>query len=185
MSTPKALRLHPTSDKTPHYTRRAPLPPKPPPRDDEVWLEEPIQLGQRITRFRVQVGADSDEDSEWRELATGTTIGARRILRVGETNARRIRVSIDGALAAPALSRLSLYLSPPRVELDPPTGVSVTPLPVRLTSRKGALIRYTVDDSEVTTQSPAYDEVPSRSPRRHERTPRGSFRSRGAFSSDR
>lgn len=124
---------------------------------DEVWLEEPIQLGQRVTRFRVQVGeGEPGKASEWRELAAGTTIGARRILRVDETTARRIRVSIDSALATPALSRLSLYLSPPRVKLEPPSGVSVNPLPVRLSSRQGTLIRYTLDGSDVTAESPLY-----------------------------
>jgi alpha-L-fucosidase len=127
------------------------------PRDvtfDEVWLEEPIQLGQRVKRFRVQVGS---EGGEWRDLGAGTTIGARRILRVGLTQASRIRVLIDSALATPALSRLSLFLSPPKVEIDPPSGVAVNPIPVRLSSREGTQIRFTLDGSEVTLGSPQYD----------------------------
>ena len=141
---------------------------------DEVWLEEPIQLGQRVTAFRVLVGQEEGADAGpkpgdlavqgkaggmvgWREVGAGTTVGARRILRVGETTTRRIRVSIDGAQATPALSRLSLYLSPAKVAIDPPTGVAVNPIPVKLTSRGGASIRYTLDGSEVTGASALYE----------------------------
>ena len=124
---------------------------------DEVWLEEPVQLGQRIHRFRVFVEEEvKSGPSSWRELAAGTTIGARRILRVPETSTGGIRIRIDDAMATPALSRLSLYLSPPKVTLDPAQGTSLSPIPVRLASRKGAEIRYTLDGSEVTLASPLY-----------------------------
>ncbi|MFT5733186.1 MAG: alpha-L-fucosidase [Planctomycetota bacterium] len=141
---------------------------------DEVWLEEPIQLGQRVTNFRVLVpedetveegprpgalavqGNNGQENSAWREVTAGTTIGARRILRFDPVTARHIRVAIDGALATPALSRLSLYLSPSTVKIEPASGTSVTAIPVTLTSRPGLAIRYTLDGSEVTASSPIY-----------------------------
>ena len=124
---------------------------------DEVWLEEPVQLGQRVTSFRVQVqeGA-AGSDGVWREIASGTTIGARRIVRVPMTTASGLRVLVDGTLSTPALSRLSLYLSPPQVTLEPRGSVAIHPIPVRLTSRKGSEIRYTLDGSEVTEEAPVY-----------------------------
>ncbi|WP_419190200.1 alpha-L-fucosidase [Saltatorellus ferox] len=142
---------------------------------DEVWLEEPIQLGQRITRFRVLVEDEAagqggpkpgalavqqgqGAEAGWREVAAGTTIGARRILRIPETKSRRIRIAIDGTLATPALSRLSLYLSPPKVTVEPKSGTSIHPIPVTLASRAGQQIRYTLDGSEVTAESPLYAE---------------------------
>ncbi len=125
---------------------------------DEVWLEEPIQLGQRVERFRVQIAAAGEGGADpWRTVATGTTIGARRILRFDEVSTRRVRVSVDAALAAPALSRLSLYLSPAEVKIDPPSTASISPILASLTSRPGAAIRYTLDGTEVTAASPLYE----------------------------
>ncbi|MEM8712325.1 MAG: alpha-L-fucosidase, partial [Planctomycetota bacterium] len=142
---------------------------------DEIWLEEPIQLGQRVARFRVAVEPEKRQQKEpvaqpgalavqsgaspskLVTLASGTTIGARRILRVEPTTTRRIRVAIDESLATPALSRLSLYLSPPKVKMAPAGGLSTTPVPVKLSTRAGAQIRYTLDGSDVTAASALYE----------------------------
>ena len=56
--------------------------------------------------------------------------------------------------APPALSRVSLYLTPPRVTIDPPGAVAVSPVEVALSSRAGAAIRYTLDGTEPTSASP-------------------------------
>ncbi|MEM9380263.1 MAG: alpha-L-fucosidase [Planctomycetota bacterium] len=122
-------------------------------RFDEVWLEEPIQLGQRVERFRVR----ASQDQRWVDVASGTTIGARRILRTAETSTRKLRVSIDAARGTPALSRLSLYLTPPRVTAEPATTLSLAPIPVTLRTREGAAIHYTTDGRPPSRSSPEYD----------------------------
>ncbi|MEM9802640.1 MAG: alpha-L-fucosidase [Planctomycetota bacterium] len=124
-----------------------------PVRFDEVWLEEPIQMGQRIDRFRVRV----ESEGEWLDLASGTTIGPTRILRVPETSTSALRVSIDAARATPALSRLALFLTPPRVSIEPQGSVAMSPVPVTLRSREGTRILYTLDGSEPAADSPEYD----------------------------
>ncbi len=80
---------------------------------DRLRLEEPIDLGQRVRAFRV----DAEEHGAWRELARGTTIGARRILAVPRTEASALRIEILDARGAPgrcsvALRRVGVFASP-------------------------------------------------------------------------
>ena len=121
---------------------------------DEVWLGEPIQRGQRVERFRVLCRGPK---GRWKPIGEGTTIGPARGLTVGEQTATGLRVEILGSQAAPALSRVSLYLSPPRVAIEPAGAVAVSPVEVSLTTRPGAVARYTLDGSEPTADSPAAD----------------------------
>jgi len=72
---------------------------------DLVQLQEDIALGQRVSSFRVDVWADDD----WRLVAEGTTIGYKRILPIDPISARKLRVTVTGALARPRLSGVSLY----------------------------------------------------------------------------
>jgi len=74
-------------------------------RFDRIELREPIRLGQRISGFTVGIMTDG----EWMEIAAGTTIGYRRILRIPPITTDLVRITITGANNTPALSRLSLY----------------------------------------------------------------------------
>ena len=80
-----------------------------PTRFDVVRLEEAIRLGQRIAGFAVDVR----EDGQWKNVAEGKTIGARRILRLPECRADRLRVRITESLACPTLTTLEVYSSTP------------------------------------------------------------------------
>ena len=73
---------------------------------DRILLQEPIQEGQRVSQFRVEA---EDASGNWNEVARGTTIGYKRILRIPPFTSGRIRVVVEEALYPPALSRLSLY----------------------------------------------------------------------------
>lgn len=75
---------------------------------DRVLLQEPIELGQRVRAFRIEV----EDGGGWRELARGTTIGYRRILAVPRTSAKRVRLAIDDARAAPAIATFGLFATP-------------------------------------------------------------------------
>lgn len=76
---------------------------------DRVRLEEPLFLGQRVRAFVLE----GEVDGAWRELARGTTIGARRILSFPAVRATRLRVRLEDARATPALSRIQVFLAPP------------------------------------------------------------------------
>ena len=71
-----------------------------------ISLQEPIQLGQRIAAHRVEA---LDAHSQWQTLCTGTTIGHKRLHRLEPFLTNRLRLVIEHALAAPALSSLQLF----------------------------------------------------------------------------
>ena len=71
----------------------------------DVVLQEYIPLGQRVAEFCVEALVDS----EWRTLASGTTIGRKRILAVDPVTASVFRVRITSALAEPVLNGFGLY----------------------------------------------------------------------------
>ncbi|WP_423129410.1 alpha-L-fucosidase [Gaoshiqia sp. Z1-71] len=70
-----------------------------------VQLEEYIRLGQRVKAFTVEVR----EDGDWKEVASGTTIGYKRILQLDPVNASKVRIRITDAKACPLISTVSLY----------------------------------------------------------------------------
>ena len=75
---------------------------------NRILLQEYIPLGQRVSAFKVE----AKQDGRWAEIAAGTTIGYKRILRAPTTTADSVRVIITGAKATPVLSEAGLYLDP-------------------------------------------------------------------------
>jgi len=74
---------------------------------DRILIQEPIQFGQRISEF----GIEGKIGGEWKELAKGTTIGYKRILRISPVQADKIRLIIKNATNTPAISNFGLYKS--------------------------------------------------------------------------
>lgn len=70
-----------------------------------IVLQEYIRLGQRVKSF----GVDAWVDGAWKEIASGTTIGYKRILRVEPVTASRLRIRITDAKACPVLSEIGIY----------------------------------------------------------------------------
>ena len=75
---------------------------------NQIVLQECIALGQRIEEFTLDVMVDGN----WQELIKGTTIGYKRILRVDDMSARRLRLRIGKSMACPVLSEFGLYRAP-------------------------------------------------------------------------
>lgn len=76
-----------------------------------VRIEEPIQLGERVTQWHVQ----AQIQDRWQTLASRRVIGHRQLLRVPMTTARHVRFVIDSAAACPAISAVGLHLDPDAV----------------------------------------------------------------------
>ena len=77
---------------------------------DRVVLAEPTWLGQRVRKFRISVLPSPDaHDRSWSVIADGTTIGHKRIVRVPETQAKRLRVEILDARACPCLTTIAVH----------------------------------------------------------------------------
>lgn len=79
---------------------------------DRILIREPIVYGQRVRKFQVRT-----EDGA--VLATGTTIGNKRMLRVRPTMSRKLTLEIEDARACPAISEFSLHATPSLQEAAP------------------------------------------------------------------
>jgi alpha-L-fucosidase len=75
---------------------------------NRLELQEYIPLGQRVASFRVE--SWDEAATGWSPLAEATTIGYKRILRLPETTASKIRIGFT-ALAPPVISGVGVYRS--------------------------------------------------------------------------
>ncbi len=72
---------------------------------NRLVLQEYIQLGQRIKSFEVEALIDG----EFHTIATETTIGYKRILRLPDTKTQKLRIKINDAKASPTISNIEVY----------------------------------------------------------------------------
>lgn len=70
-----------------------------------VLIQEYIKLGQRVKNFSVEI----EKDGKWQEVAKGTTIGYKRILRINSVDAQKIRIVINDSKACPIISNVEIY----------------------------------------------------------------------------
>jgi len=71
-----------------------------------IQLSEPIELGQRVFNFRINL--KDDKGAILKEIKA-TTIGRNRILSFPSVNAKSIEVLIDGSKETPLISELAAY----------------------------------------------------------------------------
>jgi alpha-L-fucosidase len=118
---------------------------------DVVVLREDIARGQRVRRFSIEA---RENGGAWRELARGTTIGRKRILRCIPTRADEVRLLIHESAAPPRISAFQLHLAPPSVALacEQPDFLESTRIAFACAT-PGAEIRYTLDGSDPTRAS--------------------------------
>jgi alpha-L-fucosidase len=72
---------------------------------DRIMLQEPIRFGQRVEEFEVQAFLNG----EYKTLASGTSIGYKRLLRIPLVSTNRVRIIIKKANSCPAISNVGLY----------------------------------------------------------------------------
>ncbi len=70
-----------------------------------LLLQEYIKLGQRVKAFDISVW----KDGNWEQVASGTTIGYKRILPLEPVTTAKIRVTIRDARACPLISNIEVY----------------------------------------------------------------------------
>ena len=75
---------------------------------DVLRLKEEISLGQRVEEFAV----DAMVGGAWKEIARGTTIGPRRILRIDRITTDALRLRIIKSLACPTISEFAAFKRP-------------------------------------------------------------------------
>jgi len=118
---------------------------------NRLLLQEYIRLGQRVKEFTVEALVRE----EWKEIASETTIGYKRILRLPTTTASKIRLNIKDAKASPMISSLEVFLAPkvltePVISRDKQGIVSIG------AADPEAKIYYTVDGSAPDHSSTPY-----------------------------
>ena len=71
-----------------------------------IQIQEYIKLGQRVKSFTVEAWTDND----WKQIASGTTIGYKRILKLNDpVTTAKVKVLISDAKACPVISSVSLF----------------------------------------------------------------------------
>jgi alpha-L-fucosidase len=76
---------------------------------DHIVLQENIREGERVRAYVVE----TRQGDAWREIATGTCVGHKRIHHLDTpVTASQIRMQIGKAIATPTISKLSVYLAP-------------------------------------------------------------------------
>ena len=77
-----------------------------------VMLREDISKGQRMEAFTVEaLTADG-----WKEIAKGTTVGYKRLIRIPAVEARQLRVKVDACRLAANISEVAAYYARPLEE---------------------------------------------------------------------
>ncbi|XP_016508071.1 alpha-L-fucosidase 1 [Nicotiana tabacum] len=70
-------------------------------------LQEPIQMGQRIIEFHLDI---LDENGKWQQVVSGTTVGYRRLLVFPTVKSHLLRLVIDKSRVCPLISHLGIYM---------------------------------------------------------------------------
>lgn len=71
-----------------------------------IVMQEFIKLGQRVKSFSIEA---QNNNGEWSQIYTGTTIGYKRIAKVDPTEATKIRININDSKAAIVMSNIEIY----------------------------------------------------------------------------
>lgn len=118
---------------------------------NRFMAQEYIRLGQRVKSFTVEALVEG----EWKEIAQGTTIGYKRILRFPGIKASKVRFTITASKSCPVISNIGIYNAP--VFLNAPTITRNKEGYVTLTTNDiGPVFYYTLDGTEPTQKSNLY-----------------------------
>ncbi len=120
---------------------------------NRLLVQEYVQLGQRVKAFSVYALVNGN----WKEVATATTIGYKRILVFPSVTATSVRVTISDAKSCPLISNIGLYNAP-----------QILTAPVVIRNQKGEIniipadkestVYYTMDGSVPSSKSAKYTE---------------------------
>lgn len=114
--------------------------------------QEYIRLGQRVKTFAV----DGWVNGAWKQLAEGTTIGYKRILRFATVTASKVRLRITAAKACPLIAGTGVYYAPqiltaPAIMRNQAGEVIITP------ADNESTVYYTTNGSQPNTASLKYN----------------------------
>lgn len=114
-------------------------------------VQEYIALGQRVKAFTLEAKTSDG----WREIASETTIGYKRILRLPDVTASAIRLNIKDAKACPTIANIEVYHAP-KLVLPPTISRNQAGEVSLAVPEEGIDIFYTIDGSLPGPQSQKY-----------------------------
>lgn len=121
---------------------------------NRILIQEYIALGQRVRNFTVEIL----QDNQWKEIASETTIGYKRILRLPTVKTNKIRLNITDSKACPLISNIEIYLAP-KVLTEPKISRNQQGIVTIVSAEKEAAICYTTDGTEPDTNSTVYSQA--------------------------
>ncbi|CAG7907368.1 unnamed protein product [Brassica rapa] len=71
-------------------------------------VQEPIQMGQRVASFHLEMR--NVESGKWERVVRGTTVGFKRLLRFPRCESRSLKLVVDKARADPLISYIGIYM---------------------------------------------------------------------------
>lgn len=115
-------------------------------------VQEDIRLGQRVRKFKL----DALTNDTWNTIAEETTIGRKRILRLPDVTASKLRLTIEDAKASPVISNIEVFHAPkvlvePDISRDKSGSVNIRVFD------EGLETYFTVDGTEPTTNSNRFE----------------------------
>ena len=124
-------------------------------------VQEYIKLGQRVKRFSL----DAEVDGKWISIANHTTIGYKRILRLKNTVATKIRLNIEEAKGCPLISEIAVYNAPAIMDVPIITRTKEGMVSFQ-TTQKEVEVYYTLNEKDPTINDEQYKkgfllEIPS------------------------
>ena len=118
---------------------------------NRVLIQEYIRLGQRVKKFKVE----AEVEGKWQIIDEQTTIGYKRILRLENIVASKVRINISASKACPLISNIEIYNAP--IVVDAPLIERSKEGMVRLVvPEKGVDVFYTVDGEAPGQNSTLY-----------------------------
>ena len=119
---------------------------------NRVLIQEYIRLGQRVKKFKVE----AEVDGKWELIDEQTTIGYKRILRLENITASKIRINILKSKACPLISNIEVYNAP--IVVDAPLIERSKEGMVRLVvPESGVDVFYTINGETPTQNSTLYE----------------------------
>ncbi len=117
---------------------------------NRIVLQEYIPLGQRISKFTLEI----EVDQKWQQISSGSTIGYKRILSFDTVEASKFRLHIK-AKAAITIANIGMYRAPnlltePTISRDMEGNVSMN------VADKNIQIYYTTDGTKPNKTSKRY-----------------------------
>lgn len=114
-------------------------------------VQEYIPLGQRVQKFTLEAFTDGS----WKEIASETTIGNKRILRFPTVEASKIRFNVVNAKACPLISNIEVFNAPPVLVAPSITRNKAGYVTIKAADNE-LTIYYSLDGSTPNTDSKVY-----------------------------